>query len=516
MAAAAPPPAGPGLTAAEAQARLARYGPNAVVPAEQPPTLLGWLRRPLTDPMVVLLLGAGLVYLILGDTFDALVVLVPIATVTLALEARAERARARRRRLAAPTARVWRDGHLTARPVTDLVPGDVVLLAAGDIVPADGLIIAGGPLVVEESALTGESQPVTKVGEGGPEERSVWAGTTVLAGQAVVQITATGRRTRYGQIGLLLATIRQPPTPLQKAIGRLIRRLAVLAVLLCVGVAGLALLTGRGWTAAVTAGVSLGVAAIPEEFPMVYALFLAVGAWRLARHRALVRRLVGVETLGSVTVIGTDKTGTLTEGRLALRALVTPAGLVRPGDRLTPDARRLLEAAVLASEPVALDPLDQAILAFARASGIDVAALHHRPLVRDYPFDPRRRLMAHAWAWDGQIRLAAKGAVEGIIASLSLPADQRAQVLALNQRLATEGMRVLAVAAGDLPALSGDWATDARALRLVGLVAFSDPVRPGVPEALQECRHSRQHADRRPPGDRSRRGRGDRPAPSGR
>lgn len=257
---------------------------------------MDWLRRPLTDPMVVLLLGAGLVYLILGDTFDALVVLValvPIATVTLALEARAERALARLRRLTAPTARVWRDGHLTTRPVTDLVPGDVVLLAAGDIVPADGLIIAGGPLVVEESARTAESQPVTEVGEGGPEERSVWAGTTVLAGQAVVQITATGRRTRYGQIGLLLATVRQPPTPLQKAIGRLIRRLAVLAVLLCVGVAGLALLTGRGWTAAVTAGVSLGVAAIPEEFPMVYALFLAVGAWRLARHRALVRRLVG-------------------------------------------------------------------------------------------------------------------------------------------------------------------------------------------------------------------------------
>jgi Ca2+-transporting ATPase len=488
----APPPGWPGLTSAEAAARLRVHGPNRLVPEDRRPPWLSWLLHPLTDPMVVLLLLAAATYLLLGDYIDATVSLaavVPIALVSLVLELRAERTLERLRQLTAPKAAVWRDGRRQVIPAEEIVPGDVLFLQEGDIIPADGLLVAGQQVMVDESSLTGESQPVAKSADGAESDHALFAGTTVLSGRGIAVVTVTGAATRYGRIGALVAGIRQPSTPLQRLIRRLIGQLAAVAALFSLGVLVVELLRGSGWGAAVIAAVSLAIAAIPEEFPMVFTLYLTLGAWRLARRRALIRRLVGVETLGSTTVICTDKTGTLTQGHLEVAALVSDGQTpVPPGAPLSEEARRVLEAALLASEPHPFDPLEQALVRYATAHGVEVSSVQRGELLADYPFDPVGKYVTHVWRRDGQSGVYAKGSIEGILARCVVADTTVQRWRAVHDALAERGMRVIAVASGDLTRFSGERATDERALRLCGLIAFSDPVRPGVPEALAECR----------------------------
>ena len=488
----APPPRGiDGLSSASAAEQLARDGPNRVVPE----TRSSRLRRivgPLADPMVLLLLVAAPTYLVIGDTFDAIVTfvaLVPVAAVGWLLEARAERTLEQLRRLTAPTATVWRDRHHTVVATEELVVGDVVWLHEGDVAPADADLVESTQLLIDESTLTGESLPVAKAVGAAGDETMVWAGTTVLAGRAVVRLTATGASTRYGRIGTLVASVRQPATPLQRGLGRLVRVLAVVAAAFCVAVIAAELLHGNGLGQAIIAGVSLAIAAIPEEFSMVYTLYLALGAWRLAQQRVLVRRLPGVETLGSTTVICTDKTGTLTHGRLTVAGLATGDGVGSDGGTLPPAARALLEAAVLASEPNPFDPLDIAIVDHARENGVHAATLHAGQLVTDWPFDPVDKYVTHLWQLPGgEHRVAAKGAMEGVLAHAAATPEARAAAQAANTAFAAEGMRVIAVASGTVAGPTGDRARDEASLRFAGLVAFSDPVRDGVKEALEDCR----------------------------
>lgn len=353
---AALPPGVRGLTSAEAAQRLAADGPNRLAPLEPGRRLRRFL-GPLKDPMVILLLVAAPTYLLIGDVVDAIVALaaiLPVAGVGWLLEERAERTLERLRQVTAPGATVWRGGTPLRVPAESLVRGDVVLVREGDVVPADARILELTQLGTDEAALTGESLPVQKsAGD------TVYAGTTVSSGRATVEVTATGARTRYGAIGTLVASVATHATPLQRVLARLVRWLSVLAIVLCALVMAIALARGNGWADAIIAAVSLGIAAIPEEFALVYGLYLSLGAWRLARDHALVRRLPAVETLGSATVICADKTGTLTEGRLAVSHLATL-------DDDPARVRLLAEAAVLASEPDPFDPLDRAITAHAR------------------------------------------------------------------------------------------------------------------------------------------------------
>jgi Ca2+-transporting ATPase len=483
------PPAGTeGLRTDEVAARLLRDGPNRIVPDSR----RGRLRHllgPLADPMVALLVVAAGTYVLIGDTADAVVAtaaLVPIAAVGWLLEARAEHTLDRLRQLTAPTALVWRDGHQRTVAAEELVVGDLVWIHEGDVVPADGTALELTQLSVDESALTGESLPVTKATDG---DAALLAGTTVLAGRAILRVTDTGTRTRYGRVGALVAGARPPSTPLQRALARLVGVLAVIAALFCVAVVSAELIHGSGWGEAVIAGVSLAIAAIPEEFSMVYTLYLALGAWHLARGKALVRRLPGVETLGSTTVICTDKTGTLTEGRLAVAALATSTSARQAGGPLSVDEHALLEAAVYACEPHPFDPLDLCIVEHARTSGLDVDALHAGRLVADWPFDPADAYLTHVWQRpDGSHRVAAKGSLEGVLAHAAADPATRGAVQRAHDDFADAGMRIIAVAAGASPAPSGDRATDEIGLAVLGLVAFSDPTREGVADALAECR----------------------------
>ena len=476
-----------GLTSEEASERLARFGPNSVVPEVKRTGVAALLRRVLTDPMTILLLIAAPTYLALRDYLSAGVVLaalVPVTAVTVVLEARAEHALSELNRRAALTARVWRDGQLITVATVALVPGDRVELREGDVVPADGRLTDALQIAIDEAALTGESQPVAKDPVGAPE---VFAGTSVVSGSGTFDVTATGLRTRYGQVGELVGAAREVPTRLQRLVRRLVVGLGIAAGGLSVIVAGIELARGQGWEAAIIAGVSLGIATVPEEVPLVYTLYLALGARRLARERSLVRRLSGVETLGSTTVIGTDKTGTLTLGKVDVGATVTADG--HRHERGTPTAatRELLHAAVLASEPDPFDPLEQAIIGFAERNGVPARELHQGELVRDYAFDPADRYLSHVWRYGGELQIFAKGAPENILERCNADREVRARAARANQALGDEGMRVIAVAGGVLPALGADRAADEEHLEFLGLIASRDPLRPGVSQALADC-----------------------------
>jgi Ca2+-transporting ATPase len=443
--------------------------------------------------MVVLLLIAGGTYVALGDRIDATIVLAaiaPIALVTIVLEARSERALDRLKSLTAPVVQVWRDAALRTIPAEEVVPGDTLLVQEGDIVAADGMLTSGTQLMTDESTLTGESQPVEKTAQSGDAHvNTLLAGTTILSGRGSMRVQATGAATQYGRIGTLVATLKQSPTPLERAIRRLVLQLGALALLFCLGVALMEWWHGAGWAAAIIAGVSLAIAAIPEEFPMVYTLYLSLGAWRLTRGKALVRRLASVETLGSVTVICADKTGTLTLGQMELAGGTTADGeTFRVGDPLSASAHTLIAAAVSACEPTPFDPLEQAILRMANGARIDVEAIHSGTLVRDYPFDAAQKYMSHVWrGGDGNTYIAAKGALEGVLAKCGADA---AAAQAANERMASQGVRVIAVATGTLPDGSVNRGADESHLRFVGLLGFSDPLRPGVSEALEQCRQA--------------------------
>ena len=296
----------------------------------------------------------------------------------------------------------------------------------------------------------------------------------------------TGPGTHYGRIAALVARTAPSQSPLQRRAGELVRRLGIVAGLVAVGLVPLSLARGDSWAESLLGAVSLAMAAIPEEFPIVLTLFLSVGAWRLASGGMLVRRLASVETLGSTTVIATDKTGTLTRGEFQ----VTEHLVLDPA--LSDDD--FLIAAILACERHPVDGMERAIGAYAEKYGVSIAAVGARwTLVRDYDFDPIGKHMSHVWrspAAHDAIVIAAKGAVEGVLAHSRIDPAMRRQVLEANDRLASRGLRVLAVAARRTDQLGSTRAEDERDLVVYGLLGFQDPVRPEVPAAIGECQRA--------------------------
>ncbi len=461
------------LSDQEARERLARFGPNVLVPETHGFGFL-WVARFFMDPMVVLLLVAGGTYLFLGDRFDATVALcalVPIFLVTAVLEQRSDRALAELKRLASPKARVVRDDKEQIVDASEVVPGDVMLVREGDIFVADGTFVDGSVLVVDESTLTGESHPAIKE----PPAACVYAGTALRSGRGDVLVTQTGTRTRYGRIGKLMSQMHVGPTPIERVIRRLVWQIGAAVLVLCAAVIFVEHGRGSLWPAALIAGVSLAMAAIPEELPMVYTLYLALGAWRLARQRALVRRLASVETLGSASVICVDKTGTLTYGTLEVTDMWTPKGV---------DVPSLILAATLACDPSPFDPLDIAVIRFAHERRIDVDADR---LVTRYPFDPTHRRVTHLWIVPPGFRVATKGAVEYLLDLCDIAREERDEIVEANARFAREGMRVLAVAGASRDAVGASRSDDESHLQFLGLLALSDPVREGVPAAIAAC-----------------------------
>ncbi|HEU4384098.1 MAG TPA: cation-transporting P-type ATPase [Anaeromyxobacteraceae bacterium] len=482
-----------GLDPDEARRRLAAHGPNRLVE----PRRWAWLRevvRVAADPMALMLLVAAAVYLALGQRRDGVILLaalVPVLGVDVLLEARSRSALKKLAAAVRPLARVVRGGAIAEVPTEAIVPGDLLVLGEGDVLHADGLVRRSQNLSLDEAPLTGESEPRPKrategrPGPDAPEECRFWAGSRVLAGHGLGEVTETGGRTRFGHIARLTAEAAPEPTPLQRRTARMVRRLGLLAMAAAAAVFALDFHRRGDALQALLTAVSLSIAAIPEEFPLVVTLFLTLGAWRLSRRGVLVRRLASVETLGSTTVICTDKTGTVTAGEFVLDAHQVLSPSVSEAE--------LLEAAALACEPDPQDPMERALLGHAREHGVKVAELHGRwHLVHDYDFDPVGKHMSHVWRRREPgpglpFRIVAKGALEGVLEHCRLGPGERERAEARNAALADQGMRVLAVAGREAEVLTGDRGRDEGELRLLGLTGFRDPLRPQVPAAIAEC-----------------------------
>jgi Ca2+-transporting ATPase len=537
-----------GLTAAIAAGRLRSDGPNAL-PRSGRRSPVRILRDTLGEPMFSLLIGAGLIYLLLGDRLEAMLLLV-FACLSIAIavlqEARSERVLDALRDLSSPRALVIRDGGTQRIAGSDVVRGDLLLLAEGDRVPADAVLREAQDLLIDESLLTGESLPVRKRAAtpaddlaqhpGGDDRPQVFSGTLVVRGEGLAEVTATGPRSEIGRIGAALGSIETAPANLRRQTARLVRVAAALGLACCAALVILFGLFRDSWMQALLAGIALGMAMLPEEFPLVLTVFMVMGAWRMSQAHVLTRRASAIETLGEATVLCTDKTGTLTENRMSVAALQTPdAAAPVP----VPDAgagaatlagalHGLAAAAALASTPQAWDPMDRALRDLASRHDAVPADLQ---LVRTYALRPELLAVTQAWRTPaGTLRIASKGAPEAIAELCRLDAPARTALAAQVDRMAAAGMRVLAVAeaatAGDTPLPSTPLTSTplprtplpstplpastplpdapqpdaplpdtplpdrprALAFTLRGLVGLADPLRASVPAAVAECR----------------------------
>jgi calcium-translocating P-type ATPase len=485
-----------GLSDAEAARRLARFGPNRLPTATRRPAWRRFVEQFRSVLIQVLLAAAGVTAL-LGVYVDAVVIVAVVlinAVIGFIQEGKAESAMAALSKMLALEARVLRDGRWRTLDAEELVPGDQVALRTGDRVPADLRLVEAHGLRAEEAALTGESVPVGKQVDPVPadamlaDRRSMmFAGTWVAGGQGVGLVVATGPRTELGRISRLVGEVETIETPLMAQLARFARRLS----LVIVGLATVMVVVGvwvHGFSFAdgFMAGVAVAVAAIPEGLPAILTIALAVGVRRMAARHVIVRRLPAVETLGSVDVIASDKTGTLTENRLAVARVLPRLGEARGFERA------VIEAAVLASDAppggVEGDPIERALVAHAESMGIDVAALRaERPRDAVLPFGAEHKLMA--------IRAGgvvyAKGAPEAILHRARAEPDADDDWHATIEALAREGLRVLAIARVPDPE-AGPLALESLDGRLepLGLVAFEDPPRAEVPAAIAACREA--------------------------
>ena len=482
-----------GLTEAEAQARLRAEGFNDL-PKTDHRTFLRIIGDVLREPMFALLLGAGVIYLVLGDFTEALMLLV-FATISVSItvvqELRSERVLEALRDMTSPRALVIRDGVRRRIPGREVVRGDAVVLLEGDRVPADAVLAAASNLLVDESLLTGESVPVRKspgdgaaamARPGGEDLPFVFSGTLVVGGEGVAIVRSTGAASEIGKIGQALGRIVPEPPRLQQQTRLLVRNFAVVGMatsLLAVLLYGFL----RGdWLKAILGGIALGMSMLPEEFPLVLTAFMVMGAWRLSQARVLTRRAAAIEMLGSATVLCTDKTGTLTENRMTIADLRTPA---TPGDQ-----DRLVETAVLASARESFDPMERAIKGEAETRTAGTESIYAgRELVRQYGLRPGLLAMTNVWRRpDGEMVVCAKGAPEAIGLLCRLDSERLAWLQAAVDAMAQEGVRVLGVARAahrgpDLPETQQGFVFE-----FLGLIGFTDPLRANVPDAVGECR----------------------------
>ena len=492
-----------GLSQIEAHRRFVSAGPNEL-PVLRGRGILRISFETMREPMFLLLIGAAALYLMLGGLGEGLFLMGgAMATIGLVIvqEARSEHALSALRDLAQPHARVVRDGVEQSVAARELVTGDIVLVGEGERLPADGALVAGDVLSVDESALTGESAPVSKCLLGPHEALDadtppnadsgpyLFAGTLVVRGQAVAQVSRTGPRTSLGKIGVSLAAINQDPTPLQKTAGRLVTWIGVLAISFSAILVIAFGLLRDDWIGGLLAGLTIAIALIPGEFPMVLAVFLALGAWRLATHQVLVRRSAVIEALGGASVLCVDKTGTLTENQMQIARLWTAASdtSISPNTPLTAPATALLRIAGLASAVRPVDPMDKAVRSLLAATSPGAAQIAEAP-ERVWPLRPELMAMIQVWRLAGDERLAAaKGAPEAIFGLCKLTDTEVARLSTVVRAYAEQGLRVLGVASSQA---SGAFPDDPRMapFAFAGLIGFLDPLRKDVPAALEEAR----------------------------
>lgn len=484
-----------GLTTAEVIERCAKHGHNDIVESS-PHAWWGVVRDTAKDPMLWFFAGTSVLYALVGQFTEAitlLVAIVPLMGMDIYLHRRTQASTEGLKSRLAATATVIRDGSEVTINSRELVPGDLVRIQSVDPLPADGIVTTGAEIQVDESALTGEAYPVSKqplkrLSLRGTEPRVedihwAFAGTRMLTGNAYIRIIFTGTETLYGEIVQSAVYGAHDTTPLQRAIGRLVRVLLIAALAVCVLLAGIRLYQGHTWLDALISAVTLATAAIPEEFPVVFTFFLGVGVYRLAQRQALVRRAVTVENIGRITCICSDKTGTITEGQLQLTHLI-PA--------LSADENELLKVACLASRNDSGDPMDEAIFRLAdECDGLP----HTFDRIATFPFtEDRKRETAVSEVGSDELLVCSKGAAEVILQMSCLNEDEKCTWHARIQELAAGAHKVIAVASRKLNKATDTSQEPNSDFEFVGLLAFEDPVRPGVREAVNACQSANIHA----------------------
>jgi P-type Ca2+ transporter type 2C len=494
-----------GLSEAEAAARLDAEGLNEL-PSAKPRTLFATAWGVLREPMILLLVGAGTIYLVLGELRDSAVLLISLFVVigiSLYQERKTERALEALRDLSSPRALVIRDGQQRRIAGREVVRGDVVVLSEGDRVPADGVVLSTGNLSIDESLLTGESIPVRKVpwnGDaeigrpGGDDLPFVFSGTMVVQGQGFAEIRATGVRTELGRIGKALQFLPQEQTQLQAEVNRLAGILATLGLSLCfLIIVGYGLTRGR-WIDGFLVGITAAMSLLPEEFPVVLTIFLALGAWRISQKRVLTRRNNAIEALGSATVLCVDKTGTLTQNRMAVQELFADGqylNLSASSSQPLPEGfHAVVEYSILASKRNPFDPMEIAFQRFGAQFLRNTEHLHPEwNLLREYPLSPTLLAVSRVWEFSqGEpYVLAAKGAPEAIADLCRSPILETENIRQAASQMAGKGFRVLGVAKGEVQDEKLPENPSALPWEFVGLVGLADPIRPEVPAAVREC-----------------------------
>ncbi|WP_293331285.1 cation-translocating P-type ATPase [Microcoleus sp. CAWBG58] len=529
-----------GLSEQNAIAQLKDDGYNEL-PSAESRNLLSIAWNSIQDPIFLLLVGGGIIYWILGDLQEALILLgfvFFITGISLYQEGKTEHALEALRDLSSPRALVIRDGERKRIAGREVVRGDFLVLAEGDRVSADAIVLSCSNLSTDESLLTGESLPVRKVTAvgnvemarpGGDELPFVYSGTLVVQGQGIAQVKAIGAQTEMGKIGKALQKIKPETTPLQQEMNRLVSRLFGIALSLCVAIVVIYGFTTGDWLKGVLAGITLAMAILPNEFPVVVTIFLALGAWRISQNHVLARRASAVETVGSATVLCVDKTGTLTQNQMAVQQLLgynqpensQPYDLGLHSSEALPEAvHQLVEFCILASQRDPFDPMEKAFKQLGDRYLAHTEHLHSDwKLLREYPLSPHLLAMSHVWESAVSVRkasasaeasampnhklyeVAAKGAPEAI-ADLCHFKPQQQQVMAAQvSQMATQGLRVLGVAKASLvgapppflpphPSLNPNHLPEKQhdfPFEFIGLVGLSDPVRPTVAAAIQEC-----------------------------
>jgi Ca2+-transporting ATPase len=501
-----------GLSDEEAERRLAQEGYNEIAAATRRNTLsIAW--GVLSEPMFLLLVSAGVLYLGLGDRKQAIILMMFVLVVigiTFYQERKAERALEALRDLSSPRANVIRSREQKRIAGRDVVRGDKVLLSEGDRVPADAVLLMCTNLSADESLLTGESVPVRKTYDvtggtemarpGGDDLPFVWSGTLVVQGRGLAEVKATGSATEMGRIGKALQEVEPEATPLQKETRRAVGFIVVFGGLLCVLVVvlyGLTRHTTTGdnqWLTGLLVGLTLAMALLPEEFPVVLTIFLTMGAWRISKKDVLTREVPAVETLGSATVLCVDKTGTLTYNRISVSRLVVDGTAYDLGDHkrepLPEEFHQLVEFSILASQKDPFDPLERAIKRLGDRKLFATEHLHDDwTLMREYALSQELLALSHVWKSPGgrEFLIAAKGAPEAVADLCHVDEDRRRDLMDQVGMMADDGLRVIGVARAlftpqDLPADQHEFT-----FKFLGLVGLADPVRANVPESVTEC-----------------------------
>ncbi len=503
-----------GLSDNQIQERLKRYGPNALEQHKQD-SMFKRLLAQLKDPMVLVLLAAAALSLLASgfdDWLDSVIILVIVlvnSAISISQENNAEKALDSLRKLSSPLARVIRNGTPSRLEAAQLVPGDIILLEAGDLVPADARILECAGLKADESAMTGESAPVSKQAADrlppetalGDRVNMVLSATMITAGRAVCVITGTGMDTEVGRIAGMLQAAEDTSTPLQRRMAEISKILSILCLFVCALMFGLGLARGNGLLDMFLTAVSLAVAAIPEGLPAIVSIVLALGVQRMAKRNAIIKKLPAVETLGCASVICTDKTGTLTQNKMT----ATDFWVARKTHR-----SQALTIGALCSDAILIyengqarfsgDPTEAALVAAAHRDGLDKNQLESLyPRRAELPFDSERKLMSTVHAKpEGGFRVMVKGAPDVLLArcthllsgsAIGLDTTLRQQILFANQTMASRALRVLGLAWKDIDAIPASLSSDSleRNLTFVGLVGMIDPPRPEAKDAVSRC-----------------------------